>query len=229
MVEVAPDRYVSQRNLDANGRPIRWGTPAQFAKKEEEAARHVQRGKRKRIIPLRKWFEGFNADQLGGRWWTDGGSEATYGRKLTSEPIPDLTRARWFAPILSADEEIALVLRARAGDTAAGNKLFRRFHRVLLRIAWQRGFDALGDDRMAIAAHGFAKALAGFNVNSGNRLAPYLKLCVRGTLLDAMKDLRRRKGFRDVPKDEWPELKGGDAIEFKMARDDHDPADNDDD
>ena len=89
MVEVAPDRYVSHRNLDANGRPIRWGAPAQFAKKEEEAARHVQRGKRKRIIPLRKWFEGFNADQLGGRWWTDGGSEATYGRRITSEPIPD--------------------------------------------------------------------------------------------------------------------------------------------
>ena len=49
------------------------------------------------------------------------------------------------------------MLLARAGDTAAGNKLLRRFHRVLLRIAWQRGFDALGDDRMAIAAQGFSQ------------------------------------------------------------------------
>jgi hypothetical protein len=47
MVEVETDQYVSQRNLGANGKPIRRGRPGQFAKTPDEVAEPavaVQRG-----------------------------------------------------------------------------------------------------------------------------------------------------------------------------------------
>jgi hypothetical protein len=56
--------------------------------------------------------KGATADKLSWRWWTEHGSEATHGQRLPLDPIPDLTRARWFAPSLSADD---LVLQAREG------------------------------------------------------------------------------------------------------------------
>jgi hypothetical protein len=58
MVEVETDQYVSQRNLGANGKPIRRGRPGQFAKTPDEVAEPavaVQRGGRERIIPFSKW------------------------------------------------------------------------------------------------------------------------------------------------------------------------------
>ena len=218
MVEVKPDQYVSQQNLGPNGQPLpRKGSRGQYVTKEDKAepAVAVLRGKRQRIIPLARWFGAVNNDQLSYRWWTSSGSEATYGRKLP-DPIPDLTRARWFTPRISRDEERELILQSRAGDVAAGNNLLKRFSPLLRKIAWLPGFDALGDDRMAIAAHGLAKAIAGCDVNAVTGLAPYAQLCVRGTLRDAMK-LLRKKGFKNVPAGEWPELKGGNAVELETG------------
>jgi hypothetical protein len=66
----------------------------------------------------------------------------------------NISKRRWYGPILTPGEERDLLRKAQADDRDAKEELFRRFHRMLIDIA-NDYYGPSFDDRLAAATVGF--------------------------------------------------------------------------
>jgi hypothetical protein len=138
-----------------------------------------------------------------------------------SKPLAPLAKRRWHVADLCADEERDLIVRAQAGDEAAKSKLHISFHKLILKLVSQRRellkeagtspqeMEAAGLDFAELIAVGhlaFIEAVQRFDVTSGNRLASYVRACIRGQLLNWVKAAARAGICGDMPDGTWIKL-----------------------
>ena len=97
-------------------------------------------------------------------------------------------------PPLSREEEIALMRRANAGDSAARATLIERNLRLVVYIA--RKFENTGisiEDLISIGAIGLIKAVNSFDPDKNIKLATYASRCIENEILMVLRKTNRLK------------------------------------
>jgi hypothetical protein len=113
----------------------------------------------------------------------------------------DLVRYRFREPMLTSGEEADLVRAAKAGDSAARDKLAQSFHRAIVDIA-SKYSGPPWDELVAAGLRGFCEALYRHDIHSNQRLRSKVKSWIRKYIQLAVQD--------------W--LKGGQAGETRADR-----------
>ena len=97
-------------------------------------------------------------------------------------------------PPLSREEEIALMLRANAGDSGARATLIERNLRLVVYIS--RKFENTGisiEDLISIGAIGLIKAVNSFDPDKNIKLATYASRCIENEILMVLRKSNRLK------------------------------------
>ena len=118
------------------------------------------------------------------------------GSPVTGRRLQKLEDRRW-TDHLSRDEERDLIRRARAGDVAAKDRLYRCFNKKLIKIASQDKYGGPPfNEKLSAAGVGFCKAYARYDLsrNDTPRLWSYAAKCVRGAVVDYVHDWHRKGG-----------------------------------
>lgn len=97
--------------------------------------------------------------------------------------------------IASAAEEMALIVRAQAGDQQASHTLVQAYLRLILSMARQFSAHADLNDLVAEGVVGFMRAIEGFDIETGNRLGTYARPWVRERLRDHARKVRSVVGI----------------------------------
>jgi hypothetical protein len=108
----------------------------------------------------------------------------------------DLSRRRWYLPNLSPADEADLLRSARLGDKKAADKLFKHFHKDILKIS-SAFFGPTHNELFAAGIEGFCYAVAHFDLRRNNGLHAYALRCIKGHVLDYIKEWRRQGIKRD--------------------------------
>lgn len=133
----------------------------------------------------------------------DGEGRQPRKRQDPKQPVQsDLARYRFRRPILTPGEERDLLRLAQAGDSPAKNKLVRRFHRLVLKIAAQYHGPA-HDDLVAAGLLGLVEAIATFDLQRNNGLKAHAEWLIRKELRKEAKQWRKRGGAGETRADRW--------------------------
>jgi RNA polymerase sigma factor (sigma-70 family) len=127
----------------------------------------------------------------------------TEARKPATRGFGDLGRRRWYHPILRFSEERDLLRAARSGDAAAKEKLFKSFHRLILKISNQyRG--PPHNDLFSAGIIGFLEAVDRFDLkrNSG-RLATFAEPRIRNRVRQEVKQWNKGGEAGETRADRW--------------------------
>ena len=103
----------------------------------------------------------------------------------------DLSRRRWYLPNLSPTDERDLLRGARLGEKKAADKLFKYFHKDILKIS--SAFPGpTHNELVAAGIEGFCYAVAYFDLRRNNGFHAYALRCIKGHVLDYIKEGRRQ-------------------------------------
>ncbi len=94
---------------------------------------------------------------------------------------------------LSAEEEERCLKLARAGDTAAREKLIRHNMRLVVHIVKKYTGAAETDDMISVGSIGLIKAINTFEPGRGTRLATYTARCVENEILMLIRAGKKHK------------------------------------
>jgi hypothetical protein len=112
----------------------------------------------------------------------------------------DLSRRRWYLPNLSPTDERDLLRGARLGEKKAADKLFKYFHKDILKIS--SAFPGpTHNELVAAGIEGFCYAVAYFDLRRNNGFHAYALRCIKGHVLDYIKEGRRQGIKRDTRAD----------------------------
>src|SRR5262249_36598027 len=97
------------------------------------------------------------------------------------------------------DEERYVIRRAKDGDPAARDRLYRCYHKALLKVAGSAKFGGPPfEGRLDAAGEGLFKALAGYNLNRNNGFWAYARMFVLGAVTDCVHDWHQRGGKLEI-------------------------------
>ena len=100
-----------------------------------------------------------------------------------------------FPPPLPKDEERALFLQARAGDTAARTKLIEHNLRLVAHIVRKYYLSSKEqEDLISIGTIGLIKAIDSFDVEKGARFATYAGKCLQNEILMYFRAQKKHSG-----------------------------------
>src|SRR5262245_11276309 len=113
------------------------------------------------------------------------------GSPVTGPAIPKLDDEYW-SDHLSHDERRDVVRKAKCGDPAARDRLYRCFHKALKKIAGNIKYRGPPfDEKMSAARVGIFKALDRYNDNHHNGFWAYARKFVEGAVVDCVHNWHR--------------------------------------
>jgi hypothetical protein len=112
----------------------------------------------------------------------------------------DLSRRRWYLPNLSPTDERDLLRSAQLGEKKGAEKLFKHFHKDILKIS-STFSGPTHNELVAAGIEGFCYAVAYFDLRRNNGFHAYAVGCIKGHVLDYIKEWRRQGIKRDTRAD----------------------------
>ena len=118
------------------------------------------------------------------------------GSPVNGPPLRKLADQR-SSDHLDPNEARDVIRLAKAGDPEAKERLFKCFHKALIKVAGEPKYDGPPfDERLSAAEVGFWKALAGFDQTRNNGFWAYARKFVEGAVADCVTDWHYR-GLKD--------------------------------
>jgi DNA-directed RNA polymerase specialized sigma24 family protein len=112
----------------------------------------------------------------------------------------DLSRSHWRLSNLSPADERDLLRGAQSGEKKAAEKLLRHFHKDILKIS-STFSGPTHNELVAAGIEGFCYAVAHFDLRRDNGFHAYALRCIKGHVLDYIKEWRRQGIKRDTRAD----------------------------
>jgi hypothetical protein len=114
----------------------------------------------------------------------------------------DLSRRRWRDPMPSPAEARDLLRLAQAGNNSAYEKLFKGFNPTILKIASEYSGPP-HNELYDAGVEGFCYGVRNFNLKSNNGVKAFVAPCIRGKILDAIKEWQKRGIKSDTRADRY--------------------------
>ena len=111
------------------------------------------------------------------------------GSPVTASKIKKLEDRRWTDHLVEPQEERDVIRRAKDGNPEARHRLYRCYHKALIKIAGsvKYGGPPFGD-RLSAASTGFWKAVKRYNLNRHNGFYAYAIKFIEGAVVDCVHD-----------------------------------------